>query len=396
MAKGRRVAERYKVLAVADAVAHTGFATLLHSQLDELKRDWDITVLGVNYMGDPHHYPYPIYPASLGGDVYGINRLPGLLDGLKPDVVYLINDPWILKDYVPIVKQRDIPMVVYTPVDSPNIKKEFAEPLNDVDRVIGYTQFAVDELQKAGLTAKTSVMPHGADVTLFRPVPRAEAREKLGLKDEWFIVGNLNRNQPRKRLDLMLDYFATWWKSIGSPEHVRLYWHGALQDLGWDVIQLAKHFGIDQQLIITSPKITAGQGVPREFLPFIYNSFDVQVTTTLGEGWGFSQAEGAACRVPQIVPKWSGLAEWMEGAAHFVDCTSICANPGGVNTVGGVADKDQFIEALQKLYTDDRYRKELAHKAYSRISQPRFRWENIAKQLDAVFREVIDEHNRPA
>lgn len=282
MAKGRKVTERYKILAVADAVAHTGFATLLHSQLDELKRDWDISVLGVNYMGDPHHYPYPIYPASLGGDVYGINRLPGLLDGLKPDVVYLINDPWILKDYVPIIKQRGIPIVAYTPVDSPNIKKDFAEPLNDIDRVIGYTQFTIDELQKAGLTAKTSVIPHGADVTLFRPVPRAEAREKLGLKDDWFIVGNLNRNQPRKRLDLMLDYFATWWKGIGSPEHVRLYWHGALQDLGWDVIQLAKYFGMDQQLIITSPKITAGQGVPREFLPYIYNSFDVQVTMTLG------------------------------------------------------------------------------------------------------------------
>lgn len=393
MAKGREVKQPMKLLAVADAVAHTGFANLLHSVLDPIKRDWEVHVLGINYMGDPHPYPYAIYPASLGGDVYGFNRLPQLLDAIQPDIVFLINDPWILKDYIPVIKQRNIPCVVYTPVDSPNIKSDFATPLNDVNRVIGYTQFAVDELVKAGLTSKTSVVPHGADITLFRPMSKQEAREKLGLKQDWFVVGNLNRNQPRKRIDLMLEYFAEWWKSIDKPDHVRLYWHGALQDLGYDVIQLAKYFGIEQQLIITSPKITAGQGVPKDFLPYIYNSFDVQMTTTLGEGWGFSQAEGAACRIPQIVPKWSGLAEWMEGAAHFVDCTTICVNSGGVNTIGGVADKKQFIDALQRLYEDEKYRRTLAQKAYALISQPRFRWETIAKQFDTIFREVIHEHH---
>ncbi len=396
MSKGREVKRLPRLLAVADAVAHTGFANLLHSILDPLRSKWDIHVLGVNYLGDPHPYPYAIYPASLGGDVYGFGRIEQLISAIQPDVIFIINDPWILTDYLKKIEPHNVPIVVYTPVDSPNIKPDFCTPLNLADRVVGYTQFAVDELVKGGLTAKTSIVPHGADISLFRPMPKLEAREKTGLDPSWYVVGNVSRNQPRKRLDLMLEYFAEWWKSINSPEHVRLYWHGALQDLGYDVIQLAKYFGVEKQLIITSTKISAGQGVPKEFLPYIYNSFDVQINTALGEGWGLPQAEGAACRVPQILPNWSGLGEWMKDAAHFVECTSICVNTGGVNTIGGIPDKKQFIEALDLLYKDEKYRKILAQRAYSLISQPRFRWENIARQFEIIFQEVIHEHNSSA
>lgn len=391
MSKGRQAPQRYKVLAIADAVAHTGFANLLHSVLDGLKSSWDISVLGVNYFGDPHTYPYPIYPATLGGDVYGLGRLPNLLDGLKPDLVFIINDPWIIRDYMPAITERNIPCVVYTPVDSPNIKPDFAKGLNKCTRVVGYTQFAVNELVEAGLTAKTDIVPHGADISLFRPIPKAEARKKLGIPEDFYIVGSVQRNQPRKRLDLMLQYFSEWWHRIEKPSNVRLYWHGALQDLGYDVLQLAQYFGIDQQLIITSPNITSGVGVPKEALPYIYNAFDVQINTALGEGWSLPQAEGAACRIPQIVPQWAALAEWMEGAAHFVPCTSICVNTGGVNTVGGVPDKESFIQAFDAFYTSESYRKEMAQKAYTLISKPEFRWESIAKRFDSIFREAIHE-----
>lgn len=390
--KGRAVPEKSKLLVISDAVAHTGFAQLAHSILHEIYREWDVSILGINYMGDPHPHPYPIYPASLGGDVYGFNRLPQLLDGLQPDVVFIINDPWIAKDYIPVIKERNIPAVVYTPVDSPNIKRDFAKALNDCHTVVGYTQFTVDELQKAGLDTRTKVIPHGSDLTIFKPISRSEAREKLGLSKDWYIVGNVGRNQPRKRLDLTLEYFAEWWKRIGKPEHVRLYVHCALNDLGWDLLQLAQYFGMDSQMIITSPKITAAQGVPKEVLPYIYNSFDVQINTALGEGWSLPQAEGAACRVPQIVPKWSGLGEWMADAADLVDCTSICVNTGGINTIGGVADKEQFIQALDTMYKDERHRKIMAQKAYSLISQPRFRWETIAKQFADIFREAIHDN----
>lgn len=93
MSKGRQVPQKLKLLSIADAVAHTGFAQVNHAILDEIYREWDVSVLGINYMGDPHPYPYGVFPASLGGDVYGFNRLPALLDGLQPDVVFIINDP---------------------------------------------------------------------------------------------------------------------------------------------------------------------------------------------------------------------------------------------------------------------------------------------------------------
>lgn len=381
-----------KILWIGDAVAHTGFATVTHAVLDNMCKFADVHVLGINYQGDPHNYKYPIYPAMIGGDVYGINRLPELLAKIQPDVVCVLNDPWIVKEYVDIIKSTPAKAVCYVPVDSPNMRSDFSEALNKFDMVIGYTKFAIDELSKSGMTAKYSIIPHGVDTSIFNPVSKEDARSKLNMNPDWFIVGCTNRNQPRKRLDLAVKYFAEFAKD--KPDNVKFYYHGGLRDQGWDIIQLAQYYGMDDsRLVITSPNITAGRGIPREMMKYMYSSHDVHISTTLGEGFGLTQAESMACGVPQIVPEWSALNEWCRfddgsPAVLFVPCTTTLANTGGINTIGGVADEAVFVKNLNDLYNNEQLRKDFGKAAFNLITQPKFNWDSISKEFLRIFKSL--------
>ena len=49
-----------KILWYGDACSNTGFARVTHSVLDHLSKEHEVVVLGINYTGDPHEYPYKI------------------------------------------------------------------------------------------------------------------------------------------------------------------------------------------------------------------------------------------------------------------------------------------------------------------------------------------------
>ena len=64
---------------VGDAVASTGFARATHKICDVLRETYEVHVLGINYHGDPHPYPYTIYPAWVPfGDAMGQRRMRGM------------------------------------------------------------------------------------------------------------------------------------------------------------------------------------------------------------------------------------------------------------------------------------------------------------------------------
>ena len=103
-----------------------------------------------------------------------------------------------------------------------------------------------------------------------------------------------------------------------------------------------------------------------------------------------------ACRIPNIVPEWSALGEWCRledgtPAVHYVPCTSIYVNTGGVNTIGGVADKALFIEALEKLYTDEQYRRTLGEYGYTVITNPKYDNKNVAAAFNMLFKKTLYE-----
>ena len=394
---------RPKLLWVGDAVCHTGFARVTHNVLAHLAPKWDVYVLGINYDGGPHDYPYPIYPSRMKGDLWGLNWMQQLLTTIKPQAICVIQDPWITAKFVLEIDRGQVPMAAYLPVDARNQPSGACVALNRLDLGIFYTQFGFTQCRLAGYSGVGVVIPHGVDTEVYRPIDRSEARAELGLDalGDIFVIGNVNRNQPRKRLDLTVQCFAEWLRRVaGCRDQINnayLYIHCSQHDTaGWDLPQLANYYGISQRLIIPDEHaVTPSKGLPESAMPYVYSAFDVQLTTSLGEGWGLSQMEGAACGVPQIVPQYAALGEWMAGAAYMIPCLDSETHVQ-INTVGGVPNRQACIEAIDIMYRHPDIRAQYAQKALDLAHSPAYSWANVGERFHVALTEMIERKRRNA
>ncbi len=294
----------------------------------------------------------------------------------------LQNDPWQIPHYLHRLRQfpehRHIPVVASMPVDGKN--QNGANHLNGLALAICWTEFGAKELRRGGYTGPSVVIPLGVDLEAFYPVDKREARleRKLDLILDKFVVGNVNRNQPRKRWDLTIKYFAEWVKAERIFDAF-LYLHTApTGDIGCDVKQLMKYYGVYDRLILREPQPWYGDD-SRAMLA-TYNCFDVQVSTTQGEGFGLTTFEGMACAVPQIVPEWSALAETTPGAVELIPCTSTAIGWPYLNVIGGLADQTAFTKALSLMYHDKAYRADIGRRGFHRAAEDRYRWEGIGQR----------------
>lgn len=389
-----------KLLWVGDAGCASGFAKATHGVCDFLDyranpdnpTPWDVTVLGINYRGDPHSFKYPIYTALPGGDLFGVGRIVWMCDAVQPDAILIQQDPWNFPHYVARLKgvpeYKDLPVIGSVAVDGLNCR---GTDLNDLTLAIFWTRFGEEQARRGGFTSTSAVVPLGVDLTIYAPGDRREARQRLKLPErclDGFIVGNVNRNQPRKRLDLSIRYFARWWEEAGRPKNAFLYLHVApTGEVSYDVRQLSSYYGILHQLILLEPEPWYGQ--TNEFMVDTYRSFDVQISTSQGEGWGLTTLEGMACGIPQIVPEWAALGEWAKTYAIPVPCTTTAATIGRYNAIGGVADEEQFVKALHALYSDPDMREEFETLSIWCANQNKYRWPEIGQGMAEAIDLVL-------
>jgi len=399
---GLVVEDKPKLLWFGDAGGcQTGFARVTDNILMRLASEWDIHVVGLNYDGDPHASPFPIYPAINGGDWKGVGRFESIVEALRPDVTVVFNDHYIVRDFVKKNEEIGALLVGYMPIDSENIRFDWAEDLSGLDLAILYTEFGREQLTKSGYTGKTEVIPHGVDPNIYYPIDKKEARRHLGMEDieDYFIVGNVNNDQQRKRQDLTIEFFCKWVKQHNLPENVVLYTHTKTEGIGWDIQQLMgywseKLFGDRNHIaktrwINTGKDVMRAKGVPELNMKFVYSALDMQITTTMGEGWGLTQLEGMACGVLQIAPRWSALAEWGKDAMRLVNVENFQAMQGNLNTIGGVVTAKDFIKAMHDVYSSPAALTMGKEVALSRSAK--FTWESAAAKFDKVLRQAIKE-----
>lgn len=408
-----------RLIFVGDGGCSSGFARVSHAVCDALHTAGHLPhILAINWHGDSNPYPYPLYhclsPFDGGRDGFGVSRLPRLARRIQPDVVVLLNDPWNIPHYlsamraefeIPADAPLPFPVVAYLAIDAKNIH---ATVLNDsaLTHVAVWTDFAADELRRGGYLSPCSVIPLGVDSDLFHPMSAEDRRScrasicAPGIPEDAFIVGYVGRNQYRKRLDLLIEYFAEWVNgsvsdSADAPPNAYLYLYvGPTGDTdGVDIASLARYYGVASRVFIANPEL--GNGHPEASLPYFYNAFDAFLTLSQSEGWCLPVLEAMACGVPCIVPSWAALGErgWSRGAAIHVTCTSTALSAphgsrDGKYTIGGIADKATVIEALQGLYEDHGLRSSMG--MLGRCRAESLPWTATGTRFVALLEEIVD------
>ncbi len=387
-----------KVLWYGDACCNTGFGRVTHSILNHLSKQHEVTVLGVNAVGDPHDYPFDIYPAATvnAPDRHGFNRIPEILSKVKPDVFIALGDIWVLNQVWEraqfLRETQKFKFFAYFPTDSQSYLSDMLRNIPHWDLATTFTVGSAKRLLDQGVEAqKLAVIPHGVDIGRFNPMPMDEARDQLGIPKDKFIVFNGNRNQPRKRIDLTIQTFAKF--AVDKPDTM-LYLHMALKDLGWDIMPLFRHemekrgLSAENRLVLTTNSMSYTDAPSDELLNKIYNVSNVGLNTADGEGWGLVSFEHASCRKPQIVPNHTVCRDLWEGVGMTTDiATWVYDKDLGVER--GLIETDHAVEQLNTLYHDKLIYKEVADACYALTQRPEYRWETVAAGFVAAINDLL-------
>ena len=399
-----------RILVAGDAAVPTGFARVIEGIFKPLSTQYEIHHLGTNYRGDPHGYNWKVYPAELGGDRWGARRIVALAEKIQPQLIFILNDIWVQSAYLQELRQAKTlpPIILYCPVDGGPIDPESIAPLAGVARFVVYTDFGKQQVENAVKKQRekdpsfnfppVEIIPHGVDTETFYPLQgdgervsgRLSARMLLFPDatdlEQRFIVLNANRNQPRKRIDTTIRGFSLFARD--KPAHVKLFLHMGAEDVGWNVVLLARRYGIEDRILMSSLAKTI-QGVSTAQLNRIYNACDVGINTSSAEGWGLPSFEHAATRAAQIVPRHSACGELWDEAAVMLEPAFKLINEG-VLTDAWMVTPEGVAEALEKLYLDREFLAEMSEKAFRTATRPEYRWANISERWNALFQQVLE------
>jgi len=401
--------KKIKILFIGDQVTPTGFSRVLHNIIKELPdADYEKRALGINYRGDPHTYTYPIYPATIydSNDFYGFSRIQELCTVEKPDIIFILNDMWIVDNYLNAIKniykgaERYMPkLVVYTPVDAEDHDKDWYNHMHSAAELVVYTNFAKRVVDKAmgeipnTIHRPVSIIPHGVDQSMFYKLDATpyDLRMKFfpGRKDiaeSPFIVLNANRNQPRKRLDLTMEGFKLFLEK--RPGNHYLYMHCGINDEHINIVKLAIRFGLEKHLLLTNQSQTIQQ-ISEDRLNEVYNLCDVGINTSTGEGFSLVQAEHAVTGAPQIVADHSALHELYEDCGQLIPAR-INTLLGTVLTTGKLVLSEDVATAITELYDNPLLYASLSKKAMNKFSDPMYSWKTIGAQWDQLFKKVLN------
>lgn len=389
-----------KILYVGDSpTVDTGFGVVSKNLLLRFeKMGHEIIVLGINHYGDPYDYEtfsFPIYPVDKGGleQIYGYHKFWHIYDKVNPDIVFFLNDPWVIHEYM-VRKPSDHPgitakIVAYYPTDAGPIKPEWMKMLNEFDAQVCYSNFAegvVIESSKGKRPKNLHQIYHGINTNEFFPINQSVARTMLKIDQDAFVIGMVARNQYRKRFDILAKAFSIFHK---ERPNTRLYLHTSLYDVGFDINDLVAQLDIEGK-VFTTQNLRPDRGVSVKELNVIYNTFDVNCLISLGDGFGLPVAESMATGCPQLVSDHSCLRELVEGHGGLtVKNAAWLLNSSGINTWGGLSDVDDLVEKLIVLYDNREYRIKLAEEAYKFITQEKFSWDFAANEFNKIFKNLF-------
>jgi len=393
----------------------TGYSKVSHGILTELaKQPWlDITHFGFQKFHEltSNFRQYPpgvdvIDAATLEkplqhGFAYG--ALPDVIRKKKPQVVMIYNDMSVVTQFVEAIRKSGIPrnfkIWIYCDQVYNTQNQTFLDILNrDADRIFAFSQDWKKCLKDQSVTRPIDVLNHGFNPKQFFPVTRELARKQLSLPNDVFLFLNVNRNQPRKRYDILIMAFVELLvKYPTKPIHLLCICDRGEKG-GWWLFELfareltLRGVSIEQyatRLIITAQNMSFKD----EEINMFYNAADVGISTADGEGWGLCQFEQMGVGVPQVVPDIGGFKEFCNPENSVMVKPSVRYYvPNAFSPVGGEAhacDPHSVCLAMEEYLLNTSKKDQHGKAAKDKVLS--YTWEKSCETLIRRLKAVKEE-----
>lgn len=351
---------------------------------------------------------------------FGEKEIATYLRAHPQDMVIIFNDMVVTSaltntihtDLTPEERKQFL-LVSYMDQVYPYQKRAHLDVLNKhFDAVIAFTPYWRETVRKLGLRKDMPcfVLPHGFDHELYFPVPRKVARMYYNIPDDAFVILQLNRNQPRKRIDHTVMAFAEvvarHYKQVEAEKQkpvtqqkkfrpLRLM-IGTIMNGFWDVMEIFENelrmrdvpmeFGRPCLITLAKPQQMSDRDIN-----ILYNACDVGLNTCEGEGWGLCQSEHAAVGCPQIAPKIGGLQEFLNNnIAQLIEAKwsyYIDKQRDGIGGIAQVGDPNDYADAIWKYYSNPKLVEQHGQKSRKHILL-NYRWETVVNHFHRVIQNI--------
>jgi len=391
------MASRKKILWIGDVNKSTGLGQAFDNIAPRILREnkYELVVIGINYRGDTRDsYGCKIYQCD-SQDVYGFQMFPGVVMNERPDLIFIVHDEFAHKIYTDWLRQNapQIPVIIFFPQDSCSVPVQYMDALRYATIPIVFSKYGYDTIchRFPEFKGKLRYIHFGVNTDIFRPLPKErEEIRKLNNVSDKFVVGMVNRFNPRKMLPLGIRAFSLMFhgydkckcgnyylssldqcdlnfcpksdviETVKPKKNMVLYLHCNLEDslMGGNTNTLymsAESAGLKEsdQAIMTPGVDTLGPMAPDKVaLNRVYQMLDVHLVVDAGEGLGITQLESLAAGIPLIKSNNTTAPELVSGYATMVDNCSFFSMGNDASCVRPVVSIPSVVKALEKFYAN--------------------------------------------
>lgn len=348
----------------------------------------------------------PVQPGQPPNQGFGFGALPAKIREHKPHVVMIYNDFAVISTFLEAINksgiERNFKIWIYADQVYTLQHKPYLDAINrDSDRVFAFSEFWRDTLKKMGIIRPIEVINHGFAASDFPVVPKEIARKQIGIPENVFLYMSLNRNQPRKRLDLLIMAFVELITKYPQKPICMMMVCDKGEKGGWNLFEIfarelklrnapLEMFG--SRLMITSKDMNFRD----DEINMLYNAADVGVSCAEGEGWGLCSFEMMGVGKPQVLSDIGGHKDFCDkdnsqlikphGRYYLPACYS------GIGGEAHVVDPHDVCLGMEAYLLDSELLEK--HGKASREKVCSYTWEKVTgalrKRLEKTWRDIKD------
>ncbi len=314
---------------------------------------------------------------------FGLDVMAGHAKAIKADIVLTLIDAWIFDPQV----IKDLRWVPWFPIDHDPIPPLVLERVRYAfDRIV-YSKFGLAQMEANDVPAH--YVPHGVDTQHFRPMDdkRAEFRKMIGLPEDRFVVGMVAANKGYPSRKAFEENIAAFKVLHDQHPDAFLYLHTWTGEGGNDCVNLPDYcrdigLALGKDVVFCDQFVNMVTGFPDNYMNAMYNSLDVLLSVSRGEGFGIPIVEAQAAGCPVIVGDWTSMGELCFGGWKVDQADAVKTYHSHMRSnwfipgVGAIADK---LEA-----------------AYQHASEPIYRAKAREGALAYDVRKIAEQYWKPA
>lgn len=371
------------------ATAHTGYGNQASVILPILvKRGWDVYQIACNCWGlenqikeseDGYHYykgvkliKNPDLGTGSDGGIYPSKEsVKKIYDKIKPDIIFSLNDFYRVASYLELGEEFKNKWVHWLPIDNPYCSKDWLHLEKQMKYLMFLSSFGyylrVEDLDDVRYV---DAIYHAISSEDFRPLDKEKVKEAHGLKNK-FVIVTVGRHQPRKMIYhtanavgrfLQNNKDAVWICKTDPRDRAM----EKSKEEERDLEKLMNGYGVMDRVLFVP------NALPTDQLNDLYNTGDIFIHLSGGEGFGIPYVESMLAGTPCILNDNTTSPE-LTGGWKFGLPVSIQEKRfvEGFNCNFDIGNLDEAVEQLKFVYND---------------------WKNGGKWLKTASKEGRDFH----